>query len=320
MTFWENKRVLVTGGAGFLGSFIVERLKKEQVKEENIFIPRSKDYDLRKEDEVDRLFKEFRPNIVIHAAVNGGGIGYAKEHPGSILYNNNMINTLIIEASRKYNVEKFVGVGSVCSYPKFTEVPFKEEDLWKGFPEETNATYGMVKKMMMLQTQSYKEQYGLNGIHLLLVNLYGPRDEFNPNRSHVIPSLIRKFDDAVSKKLDHIEVWGTGTASREFLYVEDAAEGIVLAAEKYNKSDPINLGSGMEISIKNLTEKIANIIGFKGKIIWDSSKPDGQMRRCLDVSKAEKEFGFRAKTSFDLGLKKTVDWYFNNIKTDIKNK
>ncbi len=317
MEFWKDKKILVTGGAGFLGSFIVERLKKESIKDGNIIVPRSNEHDLRKEDVVDRLFKEYRPQVVIHAAVNGGGIGYAKEHPGSILYNNTLINTFVIEASRRYHIEKFVGIGSVCSYPKFTRVPFKEESLWDGFPEETNATYGMVKKMMLLQTQSYREQYGLNGIHLLIVNLYGPRDEFDPRRSHVIPSLIKKFEEAISRKLDAIEIWGTGSASREFLYAADAAEGIVLATERYNKSDPINLGSGMEISIRGLAKKISDIMGFKGRIIWDSSKPDGQLRRCLDVSKAEIEFGFKARTSFEDGLKKTIDWYLNTGKSQI---
>ena len=223
-----------------------------------------------------------------------------------------MINTLVIENARKYGVEKFIGVGSVCAYPKFTPVPFKEEDLWNGFPEETNATYGMAKKMMMLQTQAYKEQYGFNGIHLLMVNLYGPGDDFDTRRSHVIPALIKKINCALEKNLDEIEVWGTGIASREFLYVEDAAEGIILAAEKYNKPEPINLGSGMEITIKELTHKIANQMGFKGKIKWDSTKTDGQPRRCLDVSKAEKGFGFRAKIDFDYGLKRTIEWYKEN--------
>ncbi|MEK6878774.1 MAG: GDP-L-fucose synthase [Nanoarchaeota archaeon] len=305
----NSKKVLVTGGAGFLGGHIVEKLKDLGAE---VFVPRSRDYDLRKEKDVERLFEFFKPEIVIHAAVDGGGIGYAKDHGGSILYNNNMINTLVIENARKYNVEKFVGVGSVCSYPKFTPVPFKEENLWDGFPEETNATYGMAKKMMMLQTQAYREQYGFNGIHLLMVNLYGPRDDFNPNRSHVIPALIRKIDNAILNNLDYIDVWGTGSASREFLYVEDAAEGIILATKLYNKSDPVNLGSGMEITIKSLAEQIADLTDFKGEIRWDHSKPDGQPRRCLDVSKAEKEFGFRAQTSFYEGLKKTIDWWKEN--------
>ena len=309
MAFWHDKRVLVTGGGGFLGGFIVKKLKD---LEAIVFVPRSKDYDLRKEQDVDKMFRDFTQEIVIHAAVDGGGIGYAKDRAGSILYNNNMINTLVIENARKYGVEKFIGVGSVCAYPKFTPVPFKEEDLWNGFPEETNATYGMAKKMMMLQTQAYKEQYGFNGIHLLMVNLYGPGDDFDTRRSHVIPALIKKINCALEKNLDEIEVWGTGIASREFLYVEDAAEGIILAAEKYNNPEPVNLGSGMEITIKELTHKIANQMGFKGKIKWDSTKTDGQPRRCLDVSKAEKGFGFRAKIDFDYGLKRTIEWYKEN--------
>jgi len=306
--YFKDKNVLLTGGAGFLGSFVDENLKKREAK---TFIPRSKEWDLRDYSRVRELFNETKPDIVIHLAVDGGGIGYMREHPGSVFYNNLMMNTNLVECSRLNNLEKFVGIGTVCSYPKFTSVPFKEKNLWEGYPEETNAPYGLAKKMMMVQTQGYKEQYGLNGIHLLLVNLYGPRDDFDPKSSHVIPALIKKFDDAIKSDSKYVEVWGTGSASREFLYVEDAAEGIILATERYNESEPVNLGSGMEISIKDLVTKISDLMGFEGEIIWDKTKPDGQPRRCLDVSKAYEKFGFKAKTTFDEGLKKSINWYKN---------
>ena len=304
----NNKKILVSGGKGFLGSALTPLLKEKGAVP---FVFSSKDYDLREQNDVKRLFNDVNPDIVIHLAVDGGGIGYMKQHPGSIYYNNIMMNTLIQEESRKKGIEKFVGIGTVCSYPKFTPVPFKENNLWEGYPEETNAPYGLAKKMMMVQSQSYNVQYGFNAIHLLPVNLYGPRDDFDLNNSHVIPALIRKCLDAKEKSEDLI-LWGTGKASREFLYVGDAARGIVLATENYAKAFPVNLGSGMEITIKDLAEKIKELTGFNGKITWDTTKPDGQPRRCLDVSKAKKEFGFVAKTDFDEGLKKTIGWFLEN--------
>jgi len=304
--FWVGKKVLVTGGAGFLGKHLVPMLESLGA---DVFVPRSKNFDLRKESDVDRLFKQHSPEIVVHLAAHGGGIGHMRKYPGSIFYDNIVMDTLVIEKSREYNVNKFVGIGTVCSYPKFTPTPFKEEDLWDGYPEETNAAYGLSKKMMLVQTQAYREEYGFNGIHLLLVNMYGPYDDFNLDTSHVIPALIRKFTDAIRNNKKEVEVWGTGKASREFLYVEDAARGIVLATEKYNKPEPVNIGAGFEIKIKDLVGLIVELTGFDGRMMWDTTKPDGQPRRCLDVSKAKKEFGFEAKVNFREGLKETIEWY-----------
>ena len=309
--FWPGEKVLITGGAGFLGKHLVPMLKSGGAE---VFVPRSKNFDLRKEEDIDRLFKQYCPEIVIHMAAHGGGIGHMRKHPGSIFYDNIMMDTLVIEKSRECNVNKFVGIGTVCSYPKFTSVPFKEENLWDGYPEETNAAYGLSKKMMLVQTQAYREEYGFNGIHLLLVNMYGPYDDFDLETSHVIPALIRKFTDAVENNKKEVEVWGTGKASREFLYVEDAARGIILVTEKYNKPEPVNIGAGFEIKIKDLVDLIAELSGFKGEIRWDTSKPDGQPRRCLDVSRAKKEFGFEAKVDFREGLEKTIGWYKNERK------
>ena len=307
-SFWRGKKVLVTGGAGFLGSFMVEKLiNKRGVAPENIRIPRSKDIDLRIWDNCIKAVKDI--DIVIHIAGRGGGIGYNRKYPGILFYDNIVMNTQLMEAARQRGIENFVGIGTVCSYPKYAPVPFKEEDLWNGYPEETNAPYGVAKKMMLVQSQAYRQQYGFNSIHLLLVNLYGPRDNFDPEHSHVIAALIKKMFDAKESGEDYVEVWGTGKATREFLYVEDAARGIILATEKYNKPDPVNLGSGFEISIKELVELIAELAGFDGEIRWDTSKPDGQPRRCLDVSRAKKEFGFEAKVGFREGLEKTIEWY-----------
>ena len=306
MTFWNNKKILVTGGAGFLGSFVVEKLKEKGVSGENIRIPRSSDSDLRRWENCE-VVKDI--DIVIHLAAKVGGIGYNQKYPGSLFYDNAIMGIQLMEAARQEGVDKFVAVGTICAYPKFTPVPFKEEYLWNGYPEETNAPYGLAKKMMLVQSQAYRQQYGFNAIYLLPVNLYGPRDNFDPESSHVIPALIKKIFDAKESGEDYITVWGTGKATREFLYVEDAAEGIILAAERYNKSEPVNLGSGFEISIKDLVELIAELAGFDGEIRWDTSKPDGQPRRCLDVSKAKKEFVFEAKVGFREGVERTIGWY-----------
>jgi len=314
MNFWESKQVLVTGGEGFLGSFLVEKLKE---KKADIFVPRFEDYDLRRYKDINKMFEDFAPEIIIHLAASVGGIGANMKNPGKFFYDNIMMGVQLIEQARLRGVSKLVTIGTICSYPKFTPVPFKEEDLWNGYPEETNAPYGLAKKMLIVQSQSYRQQYGFNSINLLQVNLYGPRDNFNPESSHVIPALIKKCCDAIKEGKDEIVVWGTGTPTREFLYVEDAVEGILLATEKYNGYEPINLGSGFEISIKDLVETIVKFTGFKGKITWDDSKPDGQPRRCLDVTKAQKEFGFKARTTFEEGLKKTIDWYKNKIELKV---
>ena len=308
----KNKRIIVTGGEGFLGQHLIKKLIEKGVPRKNIFIPKFEEYDLRKEKDIKIMFSDFKADIVIHLAAKVGGIGLNREKPGELFYDNLIMGILVMEQARINNVEKFVALGTICAYPKFTPVPFTEENLWNGYPEETNAPYGLAKKMLLVQSQAYKQQYGFNSIFLLPVNLYGPGDNFDPSSSHVIPALIKKCVDAVENNKDKISVWGTGKASREFLYVEDAAEGIILATEKYNKSEPVNLGAGFEITIKDLVEKIAKLTGFKGRIEWDISKPDGQPRRMLDVSKAKKEFGFAAKTNFDEGLKKTIEWYNKN--------
>ena len=307
MSFWEDKRVIVTGGAGFLGSYVVEKLKEQGCK--NIFVPLVKDYDLTKEKNVIRLCKDYPADIIIHLAAVVGGIGANRENQGKFYYDNMVMGAMLMEYARQFKVDKFVAIGTVCAYPKFTPVPFREEDLWNGYPEETNAPYGLAKKMMLVQSQAYRTQYGFNSIFLLPLNLYGPRDNFNPNSSHVIPALIKRFFEATEGRKEEVVCWGTGKPTRGFLYVEDAAEGILLAGEKYNKSEPVNLGSDLEISIKDLSEMIAKFCGFKGKIRWDSSKPDGQPRRKLDTSKAEREFNFKAGMDFEEGLKRTVEWY-----------
>jgi len=310
MTFWKEKTFLVTGGAGFLGSHLIERMKEKGVVPENIRVTRSKTTDLRIWEHCVDAVQDI--DVVIHLAAKVGGIGYNRDNPATLFYDNAMMGIQLIEAARREGVEKFVQVGTVCAYPKFTPVPFKEEDLWEGYPEETNAPYGVAKKMLLVQAQAYREQYGFNAIYLLPVNLYGPRDNFDPESSHVIPALIRKFVDAKQSKSDIVEVWGTGSASREFLYVDDAARGIVLATERYNKPDPVNLGSGMEITIRDLVALIGELTGFDGEIVWDATKPDGQPRRCLDVSRAREEFGFEAEMGFREGLKRTIEWYVEN--------
>lgn len=309
MNFTE-KRICVTGGLGFLGSHLIDRLKARGCK--NVFIADRDKYDLTKEAEIVRMYEEIKPDIVIHLAAVVGGIGANREHPGSFYYLNMVMGAMLIEQARLHNIEKFVALGTICAYPKFTPVPFKETDLWLGYPEETNAPYGLAKKMMMVQLQAYRQEYNFHGIYLLPVNLYGPRDNFDDRSSHVIPALIKKCVEAKEAGADSIEVWGTGKATREFFYVEDAAEAIALAAEKYDGIEPVNLGAGFEISIKDLVELIAKLTGFEGKIVWDSSKPDGQPRRCLDTSRAKEYFGFQAHTNFEEGLKKTIEWYKEN--------
>ncbi|MDO8663922.1 MAG: GDP-L-fucose synthase [Candidatus Wildermuthbacteria bacterium] len=307
----KNKKILITGGAGFLGSFVVQKLLARGVPKKNIFIPRSKELDLRKWENCVKTVKG--QDVVIHLAGKVGGIGFNKERPGELFYDNLMMGVQLMEAARVYETEKFVAIGTVCAYPKNTPVPFSELSLWNGYPEETNAPYGLAKKMLLVQAQAYRQQYGFNAIYLLPVNLYGPHDHFEPEKSHVIPALIKKVADAKKERRDFIEVWGTGSASREFLYVEDAAEGIVLATEKYDKPEPVNLGAGREISIKKLTETICRLMDFRGEIRWDPSRPDGQPQRCLDTSLAEKEFGFKATTPFEDGLKKTISWYLETL-------
>jgi GDP-L-fucose synthase len=307
MGFWEDKRILVTGGAGFLGAFVAENLRERGCRD--IFIPERMDYDLVQIEAVKKVYQDAQPNIVIHLAAMVGGIGANRENPGRFFYDNAMMGIQLIHEGHLRKIEKFVALGTICAYPKFTPVPFKEEDLWNGYPEETNAPYGLAKKMLLVQAQAYRQQYGFNTIYLLPVNLYGPGDNFDPESSHVIPALIKKCVDALENGEDHIEVWGTGNPSREFLYVEDAAEAICMATERYNKPDPVNIGAGFEITIKDLVEIIAKLTGFKGEIAWDTSKPDGQPRRMLDTSKAEKEFGFKAKVGFEEGLRRTVEWY-----------
>ncbi len=306
-TFWRSKRVLVTGGAGFLGSFVVEKLHKRGAKE--VFVPRSNDYDLVRMEAVERVYRDARPDLVIHLAARVGGIGANRANPGRFFYDNLMMGVQMMEVGRLVGIEKFVAVATICSYPKFTPVPFREEDLWNGYPEETNAPYGLAKKMLLVQSQAYRQQYGFNSIVLFPVNLYGPRDNFDLETSHVIPALIRKCLEARTRGDEIITVWGTGTPTREFLYVEDAAEGLLLAAERYNKSDPVNLGSGFEISIRDLVELVVKLTGFEGQVVWDSTKPDGQPRRRLDVTRAEREFGFRASVPFEEGLRRTIEWY-----------
>lgn len=308
--FFSDKKILLTGGGGFVGQHVYKKLLEKGVKKENIFIPRSKDYDLRKKEICEKVTKNI--DIVIHLAGNVGGIGYNLEYPGTLFYDNITMGVNLIEASRINKVKKFVCIGTICAYPKFTPVPFKEEDLWNGYPEETNAPYGIAKKVLLVMLQAYRQQYGFNGIYLLPVNMYGPGDNFDPKVSHVIAALIKKIYDAKKQGKKEIVVWGDGSATREFFYVEDAAEAIILATEKYNKPDPINIGAGFEISIKELVEMLVKLMDFKGKIIWDKSKPNGQPRRMLDTTKAKKEFGFVAKTKFEDGLKKTIEWYYQN--------
>ena len=305
--FWKNKRVCVTGGAGFLGSFVTEKLAARGAAE--IFIPTIEEYNLVELDSIRKMLDTSRPDILIHLAAQVGGIGANREHPAEFFYNNLMMGIQLIHESWQRGISKFVALGTICAYPKFTPVPFQEEHIWDGYPEETNAPYGLAKKMLLVQSQAYRQQYNYNSIFLLPVNLYGPRDNFNPNSSHVIPALIKKCLEAKANAVDAIEVWGDGSPTREFLYVEDAAEGILLATEKYNSSEPVNLGSGMEISIKDLVELIARLTGFEGRLVWDPSKPNGQPRRRLDVSRAEREFGFKAQVGFEEGLMRTIDWY-----------
>ena len=312
MNFWQEQRVIVTGGAGFLGSFVVDGLKARDCA--NIFVPRSREYDLRDRQAIARLLQETKPTLVLHLAAVVGGIGANRDHPGKFFYENAIMGIELIEQCRQFRLPKLLVVGTICAYPKFTPVPFKEEDLWIGYPEETNAPYGIAKKAMMVQCQAYRQEYDFHGVYLLPVNLYGPRDNFDPQSSHVIPALIKKCVDARDRGDKFIECWGTGSPTREFLYVEDAAEAILLAAERYDKPDPINLGSGQEISIRDLVNHVAKLTRFTGEIRWDTSKPDGQPRRCLDVEKAAREFGFRAKTKFEDGLRATIQWYEGSLK------
>ena len=307
LPFWVNRRTLVTGGAGFLGARVVERLRQRGCRE--ITVPRSREYDLVRGEDVRRLFADARPDLVIHLAARVGGIGANREHPGRFFYENLLMGAQTMEEARRAGVGKFVAIGTICAYPKHTPVPFREDDLWNGYPEETNAPYGLAKKMLLVQAQGYRQEHGFNAIYLLPVNLYGPGDNFDPASSHVIPAVIRKCLEANERGEREIVVWGSGTPTREFLYVDDAAEAIVLAAERYDKPDPVNIGSGVEISIRELVAWVAQLTGFRGTITWDRTKPDGQPARRLEVSRAEREFGFRATTPLREGLQRTIAWY-----------
>ena len=308
--FWSSRSVCVTGGAGFLGKVIVRKLQERGTKD--IFIPTLDRYDLTRLEDVNRMLADAQPDLIIHLAAQVGGIGANREHPAEFFYNNLMMGVQLMHRSWETNVDKFVAIGTICAYPKYTPVPFKEENLWDGYPEETNAPYGLAKKMLLVQSQAYRDQYGFNSVFLLPVNLYGPGDNFDPRSSHVIPALIKKCVEAKERGEDQIVVWGDGSPTREFLYVEDAAEGILLASEKYNRSDPVNLGSGFEISIKDLVELVARLTGFKGRLVWDTSKPNGQPRRGLDTSRAKEYFGFEAQVQFEEGLKNTIAWYLEH--------
>jgi GDP-L-fucose synthase len=306
--FWENKRLTVTGGKGFLGTHLIKKIKDERA-DKNIFIADLPEYDLRLLDDIKKMFDEQKPDIVIHLAAVVGGIGDNRENPGKFFYDNAIMGIQLMHEASLRKIDKFVAIGTICAYPKFTHIPFKEEELWNGYPEDTNAPYGLAKKMLLVQAQAYRQQYGFNTIFLLPVNLYGPGDNFSPKSSHVIPALLMKCFNAIEKEENHIVVWGTGKASREFLYVADAAEAIILASEKYEKPEPVNIGAGFEITIKDLARLIAKFTGFNGEIVWDTTKPDGQPRRSLDTTRAEDEFGFKARINFEEGLKRTVDWY-----------
>ncbi|MEX0801937.1 MAG: GDP-L-fucose synthase [Candidatus Binatia bacterium] len=309
MSFWNGKRVTVTGGGGFLGSFVLQKLREQGSSD--IFVPYSRQYDLVDMEAVKRLYREARPDIVIHLAARVGGIGANRANAGKFFYDNAMMGIQLIEQGRLFGLEKFVALGTVCAYPKFAPVPFKEENLWDGYPEETNAPYGLAKKMLLVQSQAYRDQYGFNSIYLLPVNLYGPRDNFDLDTSHVIPALIRKCLEAKERGDSEIVCWGDGTPTREFLYVEDCAEAIVLATEKYDQSAPVNLGTGQEISIEKLVNLIAELTAYRGRIVWDTRKPNGQPRRCLDTDRARELFGFTAETEFREGLRRTVEWYLS---------
>jgi GDP-L-fucose synthase len=304
-----NKRITVTGGAGFLGGHVCRKLKESSCKD--ILAPRSSDYDLVDNEAVKKLYRDCKPDVVIHLAARVGGIGANKQNPGRFFYDNLMMGVQMMEQGRLAGIEKFVAVGTICAYPKFAPIPFKEKDLWNGYPEETNAPYGLAKKMLLVQAQAYRQQYGLNAIYLLPVNLYGPGDDYDPEYSHVIPALIKKCIDAIKLGNEEVVVWGTGNPTREFIYVEDAAEAVVMATEKYNKSEPVNIGSGAEISIRDLAGLIVRLTGFQGRIVWDTSRPDGQPRRRVDTSRAESEFGFKARTNFEEGLRKTIECYLS---------
>jgi len=304
-----RQRIVVTGGAGFLGRHLLAELRKAGAKDENLLIPKIEDFDLTHEADVERMYAEMRPTVVIHLAAEVGGIGANRANPGRFFYANMAMGLHLIEHARRVGLTKFVQVGTICAYPKFTPVPFREEDLWGGYPEETNAPYGIAKKALLVMLQAYRQQYGLNGIYLLPVNLYGPHDNFHPASSHVIPALIRKFVEAKVAGAPTVTAWGTGSVSREFLFVEDCARGLALATARYDGPDPVNLGAGFEITIRELAEKIQRLVGYEGKIVWDATQPDGQPRRCLDTSRAAERFGFRAQVDFDEGLRRTIAWW-----------